>query len=180
MPPNANIIHAPFDNYTEFYVLHDDALRLAIKILSQNKTPKGQAVTFASCPTVIEIPSADCLSELEKNMSWYSKEDYQRFKNSAQKTIELISKTGRNFDQDGQFLCSRGLEHWTREKVSLYRERRRMVMDELSRMIKAGNATPERVSIVVSGYSMPCIHEALRRGRLDQEYAVQYQNEADS
>ena len=53
-------------------------------------------------------------------------------------------------------------------------------MDELSRMIKAGNATPERVSIVVSGYSMPCIHEALRRGRLDQEYAVQYQNEADS
>jgi hypothetical protein len=122
------------------------------------------------------------LSESEIRRTWYHKEEYRQIRSSLSVTVRKI--TSGRYEGDTDSHCARGLEFRTPYGAQLRRKNKLdaliAVLDEQDRQMDDNDLNDDALAQLYMQFSHARLHEAQRRGELDELEALTIHEGAES
>ena len=161
----------------------DTAMALAITALAESQKgltlgkKRRKTVTFTDAPSDCRrIENLDQLSDEEKALVWFTREEFAAIKASYQEIIHMTRN--KEFVKDSEKHCTRGLE--CRSKAGSRRRRDTQlnaliaVLTEQDRQRKHGVAEPDTLAVMYRQYSYHSQQAATNMGRRDEMEILEY------
>lgn len=139
-------------------------------------------VNFNGQVMVRTIGHVNDLSESEIRRTWYHKEEYRQIRSSLSVTVRKI--TSGRYEGDTDSHCARGLEFRTPYGAQLRRKNKLdaliAVLDEQDRQMDDNDLNDDALAQLYMQFSHARLHEAQRRGELDELEALTIHEGAES